>query len=206
MKELEPDKSSDSTRKQNKIKQYVETLNLMLDDTENSEPFQMTQQLFNKFTENIEMNENDSSDDDSEFSKKSNPSESDFFLSSESTNPCDPNNYLLINKKSRNGKIRTLIMCRATAQNMVDKAQEILKQNNIVNDKWTKDNAEELQRVQTEVAKARSRMKKGSEFRVLTKQYIRDKIKPKWNNWTATYATNDGGILYIFPISKIIQI
>ena len=181
---------------------YISTLNMMLNECKEETPFQITEEAFKQFTENMDFNQHDSSDEDLGFANeaKQGPA-SEFFLTGESSNPLDPSNYLLVNKKSHNGKIRKLIMCKSTAQNIVAKAQDILTQFKIVNDKWKEDNKDEMDRVSAAVEKARSRMHKGSEFRVLTRKYIRDKIKPKWNQWSATYATNDGGMflaLYIY--------
>ena len=171
----------------------------MMDDAEESKPLQISPDVYHKFMEDVENNENWSDDDDNGFIENA-ENNSQFFLPAEATNPLDPNNYLLVNRISRTGTIRQLIMCRSTAQNMVSKADQIFREHKIVNDLWNIENADEVSRVKSEVIKARSRMKKGAEFRVIQKKYIREKIKPKWKNWASTFSTNDGGIhntLYI---------
>ena len=198
-KQDDDEKKQDNDEVEEKKQQYINTLNLMLNEAEEEQPFEISPENYAKFVENIQFNEHESSDDDIDLSGKS-PNESTFFLSGESSNPLDPNNYLLVNKKNSHGKIRKLIMCRATAQNISAKAEEILKQYKIVNDMWKQNNADEIKRVTKAVKEARGRMKSGSEYRVLSRKYIKKKIKPIWNNWASTLATNDGGTYSIFSV------
>ena len=197
--EEEPQNEQDDEKSNFTKKQYIATLNMMLNECKEEAPFQLSPELFNQFTENMDFNHHDSSDEDLGFANQGQQGPtSDFFLAGESSNPLDPSNYLMVNRKSQNGKIRKIIMCRSTAQNIVAKAHDTLTQFKIVNDKWRDDNKNELKRVVADVEQARARMHKGSEFRVLSRQYIRDKIKPNWNQWCATFATNDGGMfLYV---------
>ena len=198
-KKCEEEASGQSKSYKKKNKEYIETLNMILNECKEEKPYQLSEQLFEQFTENMDCNENDSSDEDAGFANQGKQGPiSDFFLGGESSNVLDPNNYLMVNKQSANGKIRKLIMCRSTAQNIVSKSQDILNKYKIVNEKWKFDNKTEINRVKSAVKKARERMHKGSEFRVLSRQYIREKIKPEWNQWAATFTTNDGGIyMYI---------
>ena len=202
----EDDNQSDSDILQNDY--LVKTLRLCaeqqdLDQLPTESEYVIDDSVFNKLYHDVFQDELDS-DSESEIFKTQ--TESKHFIGSTAEpkvgfNPLSHNNYNLIKKKGKNGKIKWMVTLRHSIGMIASYTESMLETYGIRNDVWHFQNKDKVDKVKEEIRKIKSRMKQGKEFRDIPKTRIRKycgKYIDNFNNYfAATIITDQGKYLSI---------